>query len=238
MIDAGLEVRAFFTTREGGISAGPYGSLNVADHVGDQPRDVATNRRIVAELAGAPVTFLRAEHGIRVARVHTPGESPPMADALVTDVPGIAIAAIAADCVPVLLHDAASGAVAAIHAGREGLFAGVIDAAIAELLDVRAGWPGHGPISASIGPAICGRCYEVPEDLRARVGARHPAALATTAAGTPGLDLPRAVEVRLGELGIERIVRNPACTAESAHLFSHRRDGVTGRFAGVVVCGG
>ncbi|GIG54294.1 peptidoglycan editing factor PgeF [Demequina activiva] len=238
MIDAGLEVRAFFTTREGGVSARPYSSLNVAQHVGDEPRDVATNRAIVGELAGTPVTFLKADHGIRVARILERGEDPPTADALVTDVPGVAIAAIAADCVPVLIHDAASGAVAAVHAGREGLFGGVIDATIAALLDIRGGWRVPGEMSASIGPAICGQCYEVPEDLRARVGARHPSAFATTRSGTPALDLPRAVETRLGQLGLEQIVRIRECTAESDRLFSHRRDGATGRFAGVIVCDG
>lgn len=237
MIDAGLDVRAFFTTREGGVSARPYSTMNVAQHVGDEPRDVATNRAIVGELAGTPVTFLNAEHGSRVARLLTPGEDPPTADALVTDVPGVAIAAIAADCVPVLVHDAASGAVAAVHAGREGLFRGVIDAAIAALLDIHGGWRAAGAMSATIGPAICGRCYEVPQELRARVCARHPSAFATTRAGTPALDLPRAIETRLGELGLASITRIDECTAESARLFSHRRDGVTGRFAGVIVCG-
>jgi YfiH family protein len=236
VIDAGLDVRAFFTTRAGGVSGGRFASLNVGDHVGDEDRDVATNRAIVGEFAGAPVTYLRAEHGIRVARIHAAGERPPVADALVTDVPGVAIAAIAADCVPVLIHDGASGAVAAIHAGREGVFAGVIDAAIAALLDMRGGWRVPGALSAAIGPAICGQCYEVPEDLRARVGARHPAAFASTREGMPSLDLPRAIEARLDQLGLQDIVRIRECTAESERFYSHRRDGVTGRFAGVVVC--
>lgn len=236
MIDAGLRVRAFFTTRDGGVSEAPYASLNVADHVGDTPEAVARNRALVAERAGAPVTFLRARHGIRVARVHGFDNAPPGADALVTSVPGVALGAIAADCAPVLMHDEATGAVAAIHAGREGLFGGVIDAAIAELLDIRGGWRAPGELSASIGPTICGRCYEVPEDLRARVGSRHPSAMATTRQGTPALDISRAIEARLDQLGFDQIVRSRLCTAEEPDLFSHRRDGVTGRFAGVIVC--
>lgn len=236
MIDAGLPVRAFFTTREGGVSASPFDSLNLAVHVGDEPHAVATNRARVSDHAGAPVSFLDAAHGIAVAHVRSPGEAPPTADALVASTPGVALAAIAADCVPVLMHDDATGAVAAVHAGREGLYSGVIDAAVAALLDLRGSRRARGRMRASIGPAICGRCYEVPAEMRERVAVRHPAAFSTTHAGTPALDLPRAVETRLGELGFEGLVRAHDCTAESAHLFSHRRDGATGRFAGVVVC--
>lgn len=237
MLDAGLPVRAFFTARVGGHSAPPYASLNLAVHVGDRDDAVARNRAEVARRAGAPVTFLDAEHGIRVAEVTAPDPAPAPADVLVTRTPGVALAAIAADCVPVLLHDSATGAVAAAHAGREGVYAGVIDAAVAALLDMRPGRATRGVITAAIGPAICGRCYEVPAELRARVAARHPAAHAVTRAGTPSLDLPRAVEVRLGELGAE-VIRHRSCTAEDPAYFSHRRDGVTGRFAGVVVCEG
>ncbi|MFN3866759.1 MAG: polyphenol oxidase family protein [Demequina sp.] len=236
MIDAGLPIHAFFTTREGGVSVPPYESLNVAFHVGDEPRAVATNRARAGDLAGAPVSFLDAAHGIKVARVASPGEAPPTADALVATVPGVAVATIAADCVPILLHDSATGAVAAVHAGREGVFSGVIDATVAQLLDLRGGRGVRGRMRASIGPAICGRCYEVPPDMRERVAARHPSAFATTRAGTAALDLPRAIEARLGQLGFHAIVRVHECTAESPRLFSHRRDGVTGRFAGVAVC--
>src|SRR5690554_3080233 len=110
VIDAALPVRAFFTTRRGGVSDAPYESLNLAVHVGDDPAAVATNRQRVSEHAGAPVSFLTAEHGTTVAHVTVPGEQPPTADALVTPVPGVALAAIAADCAPVLLHDAGTGA--------------------------------------------------------------------------------------------------------------------------------
>lgn len=235
-MDAGLAVPAFFTERSGGASLGDYASLNVADHVGDTPVHVAANRATVEFQAGVPVSFLKAEHGIRVATVTAAGEEPPPADVLVTHTPGVAIATIAADCVPVLLHDEASGAVAAVHAGREGVYSGVVDAAVAAILDYRGGWKVPGRLHASIGPAICGRCYEVPAQMRARVTQRHPSALSTTSQGTPALDLPRAVEVRLGELGFTHIVRSPVCTFEDARWFSHRRDGTTGRFAGVIRC--
>ncbi|WP_062518404.1 polyphenol oxidase family protein [Demequina gelatinilytica] len=239
MLDAGLPVRAFFTARAGGSSPEPYGSLNLAWHVGDDPEAVARNRAVVSVAAGAPVSFLQAEHGIRVAMVTRPGEEPGPADVLVTRTPGVALGAIAADCLPVLMHDALTGAVAAVHSGREGVRRGAVDAAVAALLDLRT--PAQRRVreglSASIGPAICGRCYEVPETMRDEVASRHPTARAVTRAGTPSLDLPRAVETRLGELGFSAVVRHRICTHEDARYFSHRRDGVTGRHAGVVVCG-
>lgn len=235
MIDAGLPVRAFFTTRDGGVSATPYDSLNVAVHVGDDEATVQENRRLVGVAAGAPVTFLTAEHGIRVARIEAPTASAPGADVLVTTTPGVALGAIAADCLPILLHDAATDAVAAVHVGRPGLFAGTIDAAWAALLDARPRRTRSPSIRAAIGPAICGRCYEVPADLRDQVAARHPVARSTTSWGTPSLDLGRAAEARLAELGALDIVRIPVCTREDDRLFSYRRDGVTGRHAGVIV---
>ncbi|WP_061960361.1 peptidoglycan editing factor PgeF [Demequina flava] len=235
MIDAGLPVRAFFTTRTGGQSQPPYASLNVATHVGDDPEAVAANRAVVARHADAPVTFLNAAHGVRVEWITEAGREPPPADVLITTTPGVALGAIAADCVPLLLHDGGTGAVAAVHAGRPGLYAGVIDAAMAALIDLRGKSTPTTSISASIGPSVCGKCYEVPEQMRAEVSARHRAAFATTSWGTPALDLPRAVEARLGELGVRTIVRIPVCTLEDQQVFSHRRDGLTGRHAGVIV---
>lgn len=238
MIHAGLTVRAFFTSRDGGVSHAPYASLNVGSHVGDEPSAVDINRAIVEAEAGAPVAFLNAEHGIRVHRVTDARAPVPVADILVTTTPGVALGAIAADCAPLLLHDRATGAVVAAHVGREGLYRGAVDAAVAALLDLRTGHPDPGLLEASVGPAICGRCYEVPPELQARVAGRHPAARGTTTWGTPSLDLPRAIETRLGELGFIDIVHRRACTFEDPLLFSHRRDGVTGRHCGVIVCGG
>lgn len=236
--DAGLAVTAFFTARAGGVSLAPFEALNVADHVGDDQVAVGRNRDLVSERAGRPVTFLRAAHGIGVAHVTSASQEVPLADVLVATEPGVAIAAIAADCAPVLIHDAASGAVAAVHCGREGLFLGVIDAAVAALLDLRIGRTDVAALTASIGPAICGRCYEVPVEMRERVASRHPAARSTTRRGTPALDIPRAIESRLAELGLGEVVRSRVCTCEDDRYFSHRRDGLTGRQAGVIVCAG
>jgi polyphenol oxidase len=238
-MDARLPVRAFFTDRHEGVSAKPFDQFNLAKHVGDDPAAVAVNRAVVEERAGGPVVFMRPQHGVSVAVLgsdYLDGGEPPEADVLVTTVPGLALATLAADCVPLLIHDGLSGAVAAVHIGREGLRKGVVDAAVAALVDIRHGWRYQEKITASIGPAICGRCYEVSDQLRDAVAKNHPTAFATTSWGSPSLDLPRAVGVRLAELGVANVVRHHHCTFEDPSLFSYRRDKVTGRQAGVVVC--
>lgn len=238
-MDARLPVRAFFTNRYEGVSAKPYDQLNLAEGVGDDPSAVAVNRLVVEERAGATVVFMRPQHGARVAVLgsdYLDGREPPEADALITTVPGLALATLAADCVPLLIHDGLSGAVAAVHIGREGLRKGIVDAAIAALVDIRRGWHHEELITASIGPAICGHCYEVSAELRASVSKIHPVAAATTSWGTPALDIPRAVGVRLAELGLTNVFRHRYCTFEDLSLFSYRREKVTGRQAGVVLC--
>jgi len=164
-----------------------------------------------------------------------PGAKAPPADILVTKTPGVALVTLAADCVPVLLHDAVTGAVGAAHIGREGLFDGAVDNAVAAIADLRGNWGELDKVTAVIGPAICGRCYEVPPLMREQVASRHASAFATTKWGTPSVDMPRAIETRMSELGVT-VVRIARCTFEDPALFSHRMDGVTGRQAGVIVC--
>jgi len=231
-LDAGLSVRAFFTSRDGGASEGPYAGLNVSFAVGDDSETVAENRKTVARLAGAPTAYMSQVHGATVAVVLDASDAPE-ADAIITTTPGLALAVAVADCVPILAHELTSGAVAAIHAGRRGVEAGVVGAAIAAL---RGAAPGDAVIEASVGPAICGACYEVPLEMREAVALVVPQARATSAWGTPSLDLGAAVEAQLRAAGVERVHRVGGCTRESPDLYSHRRDGVTGRFAGVIRC--
>lgn len=240
-MDARLPVAAFFTDRHGGVSVGPYESLNLATHVGDEDSAVAINRFVVEQRVAGPVVFMRPEHGISVARLdesHLDGREPPVADVLITTVKGLALATLAADCVPLLAHDASTGAVAAVHIGREGLRKGVVDAAVAAMIDIRHTWSHPESVTFSIGPCICGKCYEVSSQVASDVVQRHPLALATTSWGTPSLDLPRAVAGRLAQLGFTRVVRHHYCTFEELRLFSYRREGTTGRQAGVIVCEG
>ncbi len=224
------------TDRLGGASPAPYDALNLAGHVGDSPAAVAENRARLASALGLPpaqVAYMSQVHGAEVAVVEAPpadGAPAPVADAMVTDRPGLALAVLTADCVPVLLADGA-GRVGVAHAGRRGVHRDVVGAVVAALCRLGAAPP---DMCAVVGPAVCGACYEVPEDMRADVSARVPEAWAETRAGTPSLDLPAAVEAQLRRAGVGAVERVADCTAETPTLFSHRRERATGRFAGVV----
>ena len=228
------------TDRLGGASRRPYDALNLGDHVGDDPAAVAGNRsRLAAALGLAPgrLAFMRQVHGTAVAVVDGApadgGSGPPEADALVTTEPDLGLVVLSADCVPVLL--AAPGPVGpvlgAAHAGRKGVRGGVVREAVAAMRRLGARVEEG---QAHVGPAVCGRCYEVPAALQAEVAAAVPAAACTTRAGTPGLDLPGAVLGQLVAAGVRDVGRDETCTLETAALYSHRRDGVTGRIASVV----
>jgi YfiH family protein len=220
------------STRAGGRSTGPFAHFNLSAGVGDDPMAVAANRRRVSAQLGVPVVFLEQVHGTRVATVDAvpePGALDiPATDAAVTALPGVALAVLAADCVPVLLADPVAGVVGAAHAGRVGAAAGVLPATVAamEALGARAG-----NVEVLLGPAICGGCYEVPAAMRAEVDARLPGSAVRTRRGTPGLDLRAGLYHQLVGLGVAKIGGDPRCTLESRDLFSHRRDKRTGRQA-------
>lgn len=224
------------TDRSGGASGPPFDALNLGDHVGDDPGAVSANRRLLAESLGlAPdrMVYMSQVHGRDVAVLDGPpaaGEPVPVADGMVTRVPGLALVVLTADCVPVLLADG-SGVAGVAHAGRKGVHAGVVGAVVDAMRRLGADPAG---VSAVLGPAVCGRCYEVPAEMRDAVSARVPAARSTTRAGTPALDLPAAVAAQLDDAGVRSVQRLTECTAETPSLYSHRRDAVTGRFAGVV----
>jgi YfiH family protein len=237
LLDAGLPVGAagWFTTRAGGVSPPPWDSLNLGAHVGDDVVRVRVNaERIVARLGVDGLNLPEQVHGVGVLVVEAAGPGLRVhggADALVTRHQKVAIGVVVADCMPVLLADAAAGVVGAAHAGRRGLAAGVLQAT----LDAMTGL-GAAPerIRAVIGPAICGRCYEVPAELRDEVDAAVPGTACETAAGTPGLDLPAGALRVLRDAGVA-VTSVGICTAEDPRFFSYRRDGVTGRFAGLVM---
>ncbi|HET9379677.1 MAG TPA: peptidoglycan editing factor PgeF [Streptomyces sp.] len=225
-----------FTDRWGGVSAVPYEELNLGGAVGDDPDAVRTNRERAAASLGidpAHVVWMNQVHGRDVAVVDGPwGAKPvPEADAVVTARRGLALAVLTADCVPVLLADPVAGVVAAAHAGRPGMVAGVVPAAVRAMTELGAE-PAR--IVARTGPAVCGRCYEVPEAMRAEVAAREPAAHAETSWGTPAVDVSAGVHAQLGRLGVLDREQSPVCTLESRDHFSYRRDRATGRLAGYV----
>jgi YfiH family protein len=230
--------RRVVTDRRGGRSAPPYDTFNLGDHVGDDLAAVAANRSRVARELGVPedrLVWMSQVHGTGVAVVEGPQAGPlPDTDAVVTATPGLVLCVLVADCVPVLLADHATGVVAAVHAGREGVRRGVLPAALSAMagLGARAR---H--VSALLGPAVCGSCYEVPEQMQAEVARVAPAAAVRTRRGTPGLDLRAGLEEMLRRAGVTEVVQDPRCTVEDHTLFSHRRDGVTGRQAGIVWLG-
>ncbi len=231
-----MGVRVVITDRVGGVSAAPFDTLNLAAHVGDDPEAVATNRRHLAALAEVPsdrLVVLAAVSGGPVAVVEhaDPGEVTGV-EALVTTQPDLALAVIAADCVPVLLADDRAGVVAVAHAGRRGVAARITSQALDAMLGLGAR-PEY--LVAWVGPAICGRCYEVGDDVAREVTAVAPAAASTTSWGTTALDLPAAVAAELAAAGVADVTRDPRCTAEDPLLFSYRRDGRTGRQACLIV---
>ena len=227
--------RRVVTDRRGGRSRSPYDSFNLGDHVGDDPADVAANRSRVARELGVGedrLVWMDQVHGTRVAVVDGPRDSAvPATDALVTATPGLVLCVLVADCVPVLLADHETGVVAAVHAGREGVRQGVVPAALSAMASLGAR-ARH--VTALLGPAVCGACYEVPEEMQREVARLAPAAAVRTRKGTPGLDLRAGIAEILGKAGIPEVVQDPRCTVEDQAMFSHRRDGVTGRQAGLV----
>ena len=230
--------RRVVTDRRGGRSRAPYDSFNLGDHVGDDPGDVAANRsRVARELAVGEdrLVWMNQVHGSRVVVVDGPQDGPVAGtDALVTATPGLVLGVLAADCVPVLLTDPVAGVVAAVHAGREGLRRGVLPATLSAMASLGAR-ARH--VTALLGPAVCGACYEVPQAMQAEVAAVAPAAAVPTRRGTAGLDLRAGLAEILGRAGVTEVVHDPRCTVEDPQLFSHRRDGVTGRQAGLVWLG-
>jgi YfiH family protein len=223
-----------FTDRAGGTSAGDFDSLNLGGHVGDDAAAVQVNRERVATSVGVHrdhLLFLQQCHGAEVLVADGPWEAdgPPPADGVVTDTPGLGLAVLVADCTPVLLADVEAGVVGAVHAGRPGMTTGIVDVAVDRMRQL-----GARDLSAVVGPSICARCYEVPEDLRAAAAAVAPEASARSWSGTPAIDVAAGVVAQLAanHVAVQWV---PGCAREDERLFSYRRDGRTGRTAGVVV---
>ena len=163
------------------------------------------------------------------AAVASPAPAPP-ADALVTDRTDEALVVLVADCVPLLLVDRTEGLAAAVHAGRPGLLAGVVPAALQTLGEL-----GARRLEAVVGPSVCPRCYEVPEHLRDEAAALTPAAAAVSWTGTPAIDVASGVVQQLADSDLEVSLRwLPGCTRERDDLYSYRRDGQTGRMASII----
>jgi YfiH family protein len=219
------------TDRSDGVSAGRYAGLNLGAHVDDQPEAVAENRRRLAEKLGRPVLYMAQCHGADVAVVDGMPVQAPRCDAVVTRTPEVALAVLVADCVPVLLSST-GGVVAAVHAGRPGLLARIVPRTLDVMADL-----GAGVVDAVVGPSVCGRCYEVPEEMRGAAAREQPVSAAVSWTGTPAVDVGAGVVAQLHDAGV-RVRWLPGCSRERPDLYSYRRDGLTGRFAGIVAASG
>ncbi|MEO3794024.1 peptidoglycan editing factor PgeF [Nonomuraea sp. B10E15] len=226
-------VHVAVTDRHGGVSAPPYGSRNLGGMVGDDPAAVRANRAaLAAELRVRAVVFMRQVHGTDVAFVSEPfGDEPPALDGVFTTEPGLALASLGADCPAVLVADPVARLVGAAHSGRPGTEAGIATA----LVEAMAG-KGADParMVALVGPGACGRCYEVPAELRERVAGKVPQTWSTTSWQTPALDLRAGIEAQLRAAGVADVRHDARCTIESEELYSHRREAPGGRFAGLI----
>ena len=220
-------VIAGFTTRFGGVSDGAYESLNLGDHVGDLPQNVAKNREILAAALGiAPfnLKFMRQIHSNRVEILRDLEDELPPCDGVITALKGVTLCVLVADCSPVLIADEGRGIVAAVHAGRAGVTGKICTNALS-LMKSEFGCEA-GDLRVFVGANIKARNYEVGElDLgefnRYKNGGKF--------------DMEAALRDEFAQLGVGRAEFDPRCTFETGGLFSYRRDGVTGRFCGFIM---
>lgn len=227
--------RSLFTARIGGVSEAPFDYMNLALHVGDNPESVKANRLVLANQLALPldkVFYMDQVHGNNVVIIDESADFQvaPEADALFTEREDVALAVLVADCIPLLLHS--NSAIAAVHVGRKGLCAGVVQATLQVFAD-------HGvrpnQISAEIGAAICGRCYEVDQALYDEVVSIIPTTATSYKSSNqkPCLDLISGLIDLLQNAGISYNTSGK-CTFHDEGYFSYRRDGVTGRQSGVI----
>lgn len=224
-------VRAWQTTRPGGLSQGAYAALNLGDHVGDDPVLVAGNRALLAaQLPQAPC-WLQQVHGTQVATIDG-DDYLREADAAVAHRPGRVCAIMTADCLPVLLCDRHGTVVGAAHAGWRGLAAGVLEQTVATM------GKAPGDLMAWLGPAIGPAAFEVGPEVRETFVAEDAGAAAAFVPGAPGkylADIYLLARRRLQALGITDIHGGGECTVrDEARYFSYRRDRVCGRMATLI----
>lgn len=219
-----------------GLSPAPFDRLNLGLRCGDDPANARANRERLAGWLGLPSTpqWLDQVHGTAVIRFDAPpaGGPEPVADAAVTSAPGVVLAILTADCLPVLLAARGGGEIGAAHAGWRGLAAGVLEAT------VRAMHAPAGDVIAWLGPAAGPRAYEIGAEVREAFLAHDPAAAEAFTATRPGhwrMDLYALACQRLAAAGVREVHGGGECTiSDPARYFSHRRDGRSGRLATLV----
>lgn len=234
------QVGAFTTTRTGGVSHAPYddgaggGGLNLGSHVGDRWHDVLQNRALLRRLLPSDPVWLSQIHGATAVDAACV-RGVPEADASITNQRGVVCAILTADCLPVLLWDAAGRVVGAAHAGWRGLAAGVLESTVDGMR--RAG---AGQLGVWLGPAIGSRRFEVGE-LVPQAFADHLAETSSAFEPLPGqpgkylVDIYRLARIILTQAGVDRISGGEFCTvSDQRRFFSYRRDQATGRMASLI----
>ena len=236
-------IHTLVTTRQGGISSSPYDSLNLGDHVGDQPPLVIANRQILRKQLPAEPLWLKQIHSIQVSTPKIRQQSSSTlieADAAVTNIPDEVLVVMSADCLPVLFSNANGTVIGAAHAGWRGLCGGVLENTVSEMLKL-APQSSANDLIAWMGPAIGPESYEVGEDV---VGRFQECRLHDMQkcflpiANKPGkylADIYQLARDRLKKVGVVAIYGGDQCTVQDGErFFSYRRDGVTGRFASLI----
>ena len=226
-------VRMVFTSRAGGVSASPYASFNLGYHVGDSPQAVAENRERLSRVLGLEdIVWMEQLHTNTVSIIDEPQTEPVAAtDAIITTRRCLGLAVLVADCTPVLLVDIEAGVIAAAHAGRLGARNGIITKTVQGMVELGAR---PAAIQVLMGPAASGTNYEVPEDMANDFENHLPGSKMRTAKGTWGIDIRRGLVRQLLGLGITAIQSDPRCTIDNEDFFSYRREGTTGRQAGII----
>lgn len=222
-------VQSLMTTRVGGVSAAPWASFNLGDHVGDNPAHVAANRARLRQSLPSEPGWLKQVHSANVVET---GAGVPEADAAFTRQAGTVCAVLTADCLPVLFCDRAGSVVAAAHAGWRGLADGVLEASVAAMRVA------PGEVLAWMGAAIGPQAFEIGDEVRQAFVARHPeAAVAFVPHGVGKwlADIYQLARIRLESAGVQAVYGGGRCTfSETDSFFSYRRDGVTGRMASLI----
>ncbi|AQT12119.1 multi-copper polyphenol oxidoreductase [Pseudomonas sp. UMC65] len=223
-------VKACITTRAGGVSLTPFDSLNLGDHVDDQPQAVAENRRRLSEHFGIAPAWLQQVHGVAVA--HADPSMVATADASWSATAGVACAVMTADCLPALFCNRAGTRVAAAHAGWRGLAAGVLEATL-DSLDTPCA-----EVLVWLGPAIGPQRFEVGPEVREAFVAQLPAAeqafVPSANAGRFMADIYQLARLRLAACGVTAVYGGGYCTVSDPRFFSYRRSPRTGRFASLI----
>ncbi|MFQ5646733.1 MAG: peptidoglycan editing factor PgeF [bacterium] len=227
-----------FLGRVGGVSTGPYASLNLSGRVGDDPASVRRNRELVQKETGRPLCLVKQIHSDLILKIKDPGDydrSQEEADALVTGLPGIPLAVLTADCLPVLLVDPARRCVAAVHAGLKGTLAGICAKTVERLKTEYASQPSD--LYAAVGPGIGSCCYQIEASRLTEKKAFSSCLNRTGDSRKISFDLRKANQTQLEQTGVKKIYHLRYCTScRSDKFFSYRAGkGVTGRFVSYIM---